>query len=189
MPIRIRRDDPSEPLPQEEPDRPEIVVQPAPAAERPAPAGPEAKRAGWSDGAPSQTSWAMVSCRCTVSGASYQLAFRREAGAYVLRSVDRGGSAAVAKDLDGLKGPFDWTAFECPDYEASWSRYRKRGLYVILCSCNSLFCGSEESKTRGLRKLNSGSGDKWWWLCPECQTEQPVEIGLEAMEGQAVKGK
>jgi hypothetical protein len=131
----------------------------------------------------------MVACRCTVSGASYQLAFRREAGTYVLRSVDRGGSATVAKDMDELEGPFDWTAFECPDCEASWERYRKRGLYVILCTCKSLFCGSEEAKTRGLRKVKGGSGEEWWWLCPQCQSEQRVEIGLNSMEGQAVKGK
>jgi hypothetical protein len=94
-----------------------------------------------------------------------------------------------SSSLNQLGGPFDWTGFECPDCEASWSRYRKRGLYIIHCSCGSLFCGSEESKGRGLTAKDSGEGKEWWWRCPNCKIEQRVQLGIEAVSGQTMKGK
>ena len=193
MPIRIRRDD--EPAERPEPDavpQPEIVVNAGAAPETPTQEN-SAPPSKWAE-EPTQTSWAMVGCRCTVTGRGYQLALRREKGTYVLKSIDPGASPDGAKSgksssLNQLGGPFDWTGFECPDCEASWSRYRQRGLYIINCSCGSLFCGSEESKDRGLRAKDSPEGREWWWRCPDCKIEQRVQLGIEAVNGQTMKGK
>jgi len=194
MPIRIRRDD--EPAERSETDavpQPEIVVNARAAPEAPTSQETSVPPSKWAE-EPTQTSWAMVGCRCTVTGRGYQLALRREKGTYVLKSIDPGASsdgaeAGKSNSLNQLGGPFDWTGFECPDCEASWSRYRQRGLYIINCSCGSLFCGSEESKDRGLRAKDSPEGREWWWRCPDCKIEQRVELGIEAVNGQTMKGK
>ena len=194
MPIRIRRDD--EPVGQPEPDpvpQPDIVVTAGTPPEAPAAQIAATPPTKWAE-EPTQTSWAMVGCQCTVTGRSYQLALRREKGTYTLKSIDPGAAPVGAKDsnsssLNQLGGPFDWTGFECPDCEASWSRYRKRGLYIINCSCGSLFCGSEESKGGGLTAKDSVEGKEWWWRCPSCKIEQRVQLGIEAVSGQTMKGK
>ena len=185
MPIRIRRDDPAEPPPLDEIEQPEIVVDARSVEDSPAAVPTEPGETPWATAPPSQTSWAMVNCRCTVTGRSYQLAFRRKEGTYVLMSIDRAASPNASKDMDGLAGPFDWTAFECPECGASWSKYRKGGLFVILCSCHSLFCGSEDAKDGGLQRRKG----EWWWNCPECKINQRVKIGLDSVQGQALKGK
>ena len=193
MPIRIRRDD--DPAERPETDavpQPEIVVNARAAPDAPTTQETSVPPSKWAE-EPTQTSWAMVGCRCTVTGRGYQLALRREKGTYVLKSIDPGASsdaeAGKSSSLNQLGGPFDWTGFECPDCEASWSRYRQRGLYIINCSCGSLFCGSEESKGRGLTAKNTGAGREWWWRCPDCKIEQRVQLGIEAVSGQTMKGK
>ena len=170
-------------------EQPEIVVDARIAKDSPSGAASERDETPGATSPPSQTSWAIVNCQCTVTGRSYQLAFRRQAGTYVLVSIDRAASPNASKDMDGLTGPFDWTAFECPECGASWTKYRKRGLFVILCSCHSLFCGSEEAKDSGLQRKNGRSGEEWWWRCPECKINQRVKLGLDSVNGQALKGK
>ena len=66
---------------------------------------------------PPQTTWAMVACRCTSTGQSFQLAFRKEDETYVLASIDHHVKSNTSEDMSGIDGPFDWSMFACPNVD------------------------------------------------------------------------
>ena len=137
MRIRIRRDDSSDEHPSDEPDAGGIVVARPAGAKEASDLTDEAEKGGWPESAPSQTTWAMVACQCTLTGRSYQLAFRKEHDTLVLVSIDPTVTPGTSKDMGGVEGPFDWAIFECPECGRTW---RKAGdteppFPVVFCSC------------------------------------------------------
>jgi hypothetical protein len=67
------------------------------------------------DDTPKSTTWAMVGCRCTDTGRTFQLTFRHENDQFTLKSIDRHISDAASKDAGTIKGFFEWDGFECPE--------------------------------------------------------------------------
>jgi predicted RNA-binding Zn-ribbon protein involved in translation (DUF1610 family) len=128
----------------------------------------------------------MVECQCTRSGRSFQLVFRKEEGSFVLKSVDRAVDSDARKDMSGIEGPFDWTAFKCPECNRKWEKTDGTTPVwpVILCSCQSLFCTS-----KGLRIKKGKSQSEWWWKCPKCGIDALAKVGIDALDGLALKGK
>ena len=146
----------------------------------------EAEKGGWPESAPSQTTWAMVACQCTLTGRSYQLAFRKEHDTLVLVSIDPTVTPGTSKDMGGVEGPFDWAIFECPECGRTW---RKAGdteppFPVVFCSCRSLFCSRE-----GVRRKKGRSGEEWWWRCPKCGTDARIRMKVDSLDALALKGK
>ena len=188
MPIRIVRDDESDRGPEKMHSRPIMVdgisssfsEQYAVQADKPK-AVPKS--------IPTQTGWAMVACRCTSTGRSFQLAFRKEGETYVLASIDRHVGSNTSTDMSGIDGPFDWKLFACPECGRAWGTGKSgeqsgMGPPVILCSCNNLFCTA-----KGLRKDTKKGDDSWWWNCPRCQINSQVTVGIKSLHGQMLKGK
>ena len=186
MPIRIIRDDSQDRPPTEEVDPQSIVVATQGEAKEPADDAGEATKILADKGPPVQTTWAMVQCQCTLSGRSYQLVFRKEEGSFVLISVDRTVDSTARKDMSGIEGPFDWAAFECPECSGTWEKTDATAPAwpVILCSCQSLFC-----TTKGLSKRKGKSDDGWWWRCPKCGIDALASVGIDSLDGKALKGK
>ena len=177
MTIHIRRDDDT-PEPQQEPPERAIVVEGAGQA--------KAAVVPRSEGPPVQTTWAMVACQCTSTGRSYQLAFRKDEDAFVLKSIDRNVAPTTARDASGVEGPFNWAAFTCPECGRGWSKAGedRPAWPVILCSCRSLFCTS-----KGVYGKKGRSAEGWWWRCPRCGIDARVEMRLDSLDGVALKGK
>ena len=173
MPIRIMRDDAAERHSAEQPDIEPIVVRRSDTAKEADVKTEETKLKAGSESPPSQTTWAMVGCQCTLTQRSYQLAFRKEGGTYVLRSIDRQLAPTASKDMSGIEGSFDWRIFACPECARTWRRSKKEEAVppVIYCTCRSLFCTA-----RGLQKQEGKSGDEWWWSCPKCGIHEQMII-------------
>ena len=104
----------------------------------------------------------------------------------MLISVDRTVDSDAHKDMSGIEGPFDWAAFECPECNRSWEKTDGMAPVwpVILCSCQSLFCTS-----KGLRQKKGKSDREWWWQCPKCGIDAVARVGIDALDGRALKGK
>ena len=142
---------------------------------------------------PGVTSWALVSCACTMTGKSYQLVFRREAETFVLKSIDRAMDEGDTKGTSGVDGPFNWDAFQCPECGISWTKGSNSDLPfpVLKCSCGSLFC-----TRKGLRMVEPAKGKGkgegevvWGWKCPKCGVDGEVKRALNSFSGQTLKGK
>lgn len=185
MPIRIIRDDSPEYTPEDAGDLQTIVVsgsQERAEDQKPADEAPSMQ----SQGPPVQTTWAMVNGQCTMTRSYYQLAFRREGETFVLKSVDPNVSSSASKDMSGVEGPFDWAAFACPGCGRDWGRAdaSEAPWPVIVCSCASIFCTRKGAYNKGGK-----GGDDWWWSCSRCGVDARVKMGVDSIEGQALKGK
>ena len=189
MPIRIVRDDASDSQPEEEREPRLIVVDGAASSSSGQYGAPADKPKVIPESIPTQTAWAIVACRCTSTGRSFQIAFRRDGDTYVLQSMDRHVSSSTSKDMSGIEGPFNWGMFACPECGRTWGTGKTdekggTGPPVIHCSCRNLFCTAE-----GLRRETKKGDDSWWWKCPHCRTNRRVSVGIDSLHGQAVKGK
>ena len=188
MPIRIVRDDTSDHGPGDERPRPIVVDGAASSSSEQSRASADRPKT-IPESIPKQTAWAMVACRCTSTGRSFQLAFRKEGETYVLASIDRNVGPNASKDMSGIDGPFDWSTFACPECGMAWGTHKsdekgRMGPPVVHCSCRNLFCTGE-----GLRRETKKGDGSWWWKCPQCQTNRQVTVGIDSLRGQAVKGK
>lgn len=195
MPIRIVRDNtPDGPRPDNGSDLPAIVVTPQnteyemqtdPDREQAKHLSAENNTPQIKDDTPKSTTWAMVGCRCTATGRTFQLTFRHENDQFTLKSIDRHISDAASKDAGTIKGPFEWGGFECPECHRGWTKEDDTAPAwpVIMCVCNSLFC-----TRKGVYSKKSKAGPEWWWRCPNCHIDALVGR-LESLEGVAIKGK
>ena len=189
MPIRIVRDDASDSRPGEEREPTPIVVDAAASSSHGQYSVPIESPKPVPESVPAQTSWAMVACRCTSTGQSFQLAFRKQGETYVLASIDRHLGSDTSEDMSGIEGPFDWSMFACPECGRAWGTGKAdekggMGPPVVHCSCSNLFCTAE-----GLRRDTKKGGGSWWWKCPRCRTNRPVTVGIDSLRGQTLKGK
>ena len=184
MPIRIRRDDTPDPEPAGD-QAIVVTTEDEPPGLGPMSAG-QAKDGGWTGDTPTQTTWAMVSCECTLTGQAYQLVFRNEGDTFVLKSIDRAVSSTTARDMGGIDGPFDWAVFQCPECGRGWQKESdvEPAWPVVFCSCRSLLCSK-----RGVQSRKGGTKDGWWWHCPKCGIEAKISQRLDSLDGQALKGK
>ena len=189
MPIRIVRDDASDSEgPGEEHPRPIVVDDAASLSSKQYTVQADIPKAA-PENTPPQTTWAMVACRCTSTGQSFQLAFRKEDETYVLASIDHHVESNTSEDMSGIDGPFDWSIFACPECGRAWGTGKSdekggMGPPVVHCSCNNLFCTA-----KGLRRDTEKGDDAWWWKCPRCQTNRRVAVGINSLRGQMLKGK
>ncbi len=187
MPIRVRRDDVPDGQSSGQADQQPLITVTEQAAMK-GPSGPTVatEKAQPTGEVPSQTTWAVVSGKCTLTKRPYLLTFRKEGDTFALKSVERDESSTALEDMTGIEGPFDWTAFACPECGITWSKGGGKGpeCPVIACSCRSLFCTA-----RGVGRKKGRPDNEWWWRCPKCSIEAPVQIGLNALDGQAMKGK
>jgi hypothetical protein len=189
MPIRVVRDSSSQEEQPRVPDLPSIVVEKSVnktvSIKEKSPVGPKAEVGVH----PGPASWALVSCQCTITGMSYQLAFRQQGKTYVLQSPNQSSAQGVSQDTNSIPGPFNWQAFVCLGCGVTWAGGPNPELPfpVVKCTCGSLFCTS-----KGLQKQRTvkGSGDEIWkWKCPRCGIDEEVRRNLNSITGQAMKGK
>lgn len=191
MPIRVIRDYGSYEEPAEGPARQAIVIERETTATEPIDAVPAGGSKQEMEETPGVTSWGLVSCQCTLTGGSYQLAFRREGKAFVLKSVDPVAGKGSQREMSGIEGPFNWDAFVCPECSITWGKGAdaEPPFPVIKCTCGTLFC-TRKGVRRGTSAKGKGQGqESWFWHCPQCGINQEISRTLDSFSGQVLKGK